>query len=45
MIDIPQPDSQKVFSKADFYVGCSRAKSVLHLVASEPLGDQYKLAA
>ena len=45
MIDLPKPGSRRVFSEADFYVGCSRAKSVLHLVASEPLGKEYPLAA
>lgn len=45
MIDLPKPDSKRVFSMADFYVGCSGAKSVLHLVASEPLGRDYSKAA
>lgn len=45
MIDLPKPGSRRIFTEADFYVGCSRAKSVLHLIASEPLGRQYSAAA
>jgi Nuclease-related domain len=32
MVDIPQPDSVPYFTRADFYVGCSRAKHLLVLL-------------
>jgi len=45
MIDLPKPGSKRVFGTADFYVGCSRAKSVLHLIATEPFDRDYAIAA
>ena len=41
MIDLPEPDSTPAFSSADFYVGCSRAKTVLYLVAKEAFEKDY----
>ena len=35
LIDIPNPGQHLAFGLADYYVGCSRAKSVLHIIASE----------
>jgi len=35
MLDIPRPDSVPYFSKADFYVGASRAKHLLSILAME----------
>ena len=32
MIDIFEPKNESMFSPADFYVGCSRAKHILHIV-------------
>jgi len=41
LIDITSPGEHPVFSVSDYYVACSRAKSVLHVLARETikLGD------
>ena len=36
MIDVIEPDSMPTFLRSDLYVGCSRAKHVLEIVASVP---------
>lgn len=36
MIDIPEPDSIPHFGRSDFYVGCSRAKHLLVVLANSP---------
>ncbi len=33
MIDVPKPDSSPVFTQADFYVACSRAKHLLVILS------------
>ena len=35
MLDVPRPDSVPFFSRADFYVGASRAKHLLAILAEE----------
>ncbi len=45
MIDLPKPGTRAVFGNADFYVGCSRAKNMLHLIANEPFDRDYAQAA
>ena len=35
LIDIPSPGEHRVFSVSDYYVGRSRAKSVLYVVAKQ----------
>jgi len=45
MIDLPRPDTKAVFGTADFYVGCSRAKNLLHLITTEPFDRDYAVAA
>ena len=45
LIDIPKPDAHKAFSTADYYVGCSRAKSVLYVLAKEAAVKRLAKAA
>ena len=45
LIDIPKPDAHKAFSTADYYVGCSRAKSVLYVLAKEAAVKGLAIAA
>ena len=35
LIDVPEPDSIPHFTRSDFYVGCSRAKHVLVILANK----------
>lgn len=35
MIDVPEPDSIPHFTRSDFYVGCSRAKHLLVILANK----------
>ncbi len=35
MIDVPEPDSIPHFGRTDFYVGCSRAKHLLVVLATD----------
>jgi len=45
LIDVPAPDAHKAFSSADYYVGCSRAKSVLYVLARDAAVSQLAKAA
>ncbi|MEE9322554.1 MAG: NERD domain-containing protein [Granulosicoccus sp.] len=45
LIDIPKPDAHRAFSTADYYVACSRAKSVLHVLAKETAVKSLEKAA
>ena len=45
LIDIPSPGEHRVFSVSDYYVGCSRAKSVLYVVAKQKADIKQPKAA
>ena len=45
LIDIPNPGEHQVFSVSDYYVGCSRAKSVLYVVAKRKADIKQPKAA
>jgi hypothetical protein len=45
LIDVPEPGSHPAFTPADYYVACSRAKSVLHVLTKEAAVGSLKKTA
>ena len=45
LIDIPNPGEHRVFGLSDYYVGCSRAKSVLYVIAKQKTDIEQPKAA
>ena len=45
LVDIPSPGEHRVFSVSDYYVGCSRAKSVLYVIAKQKTDIEQPKAA
>jgi hypothetical protein len=45
LIDVPEPGSHPAFTHADYYVACSRAKSVLHVLTNEAAVGSLKKTA
>lgn len=45
LVDLPVPGSHPVFRQTDYYVGASRAKAVLHVVAKEAGFERLDQAA
>ena len=41
IVDVTKPGSKEVFSSADFYVGCSRAKHVLKIVSDVEANELF----
>ena len=45
LIDVPEPGSHPAFTHADYYVACSRAKSILHVLTKEAAVGALKKVA
>lgn len=41
LIDLPVPDTHPAFTSSDYYVGASRARSILHVIAKEAAPQQH----